>query len=60
MLVKGPQAAGYPTDLCSLCRVAEVITRHFGVEYHTCPCLVHPPGPGGVAAGVPCWLRCHR
>lgn len=36
VLLKGPLAAGYPTDLWTLKRVAEVITRLFGVEYHPC------------------------
>jgi transposase len=33
LLVKGPQAHGYPTDLWTLKRMAEVIERHFGVHY---------------------------
>lgn len=34
MLLKGPLAAGYPTDLWTLKRVAEIIRHLFGVEYH--------------------------
>lgn len=34
LLLKGPQAVGYPTDLWTLSRVAEVIKRHLGVKYH--------------------------
>lgn len=34
ILLKGAQAAGYPTDLWSCPRVAQVIAEHFGVEYH--------------------------
>ena len=33
LLKKGPQAHGYPTDLWTLPRVAEVIRRRFGVQY---------------------------
>jgi transposase len=33
-LRKGPLAAGFPTDLWTLPRVAEVIERQFGVKYH--------------------------
>lgn len=36
VLLKGPLAAGYSTDLWTLKRVAEVITRLFGVQYHPC------------------------
>ncbi len=36
VLLKGPLAAGYATDLWTLTRVAEVITRLFGVRYHPC------------------------
>lgn len=34
MLITGPLAAGFPTDLWTLARVAEVIARTFGVQYH--------------------------
>jgi len=33
-LRKGPLAAGFPTDLWTLPRVAQVIERQFGVTYH--------------------------
>lgn len=33
-LLDGPLAAGFPTDLWTLERVAQVIERHFGVQYH--------------------------
>lgn len=36
LLVHGPLAAGYPTDLWTLQRVADLIDRHFGVAYHPC------------------------
>jgi transposase len=36
VLLKGPRAAGYPTELWTLARVAEVIRRLFGVRYHPC------------------------
>lgn len=34
VLLKGPLAAGYRTDLWTLQRVAEVIDERFGVQYH--------------------------
>ena len=34
VLLKGPLAAGFSTDLWTLARVAEVIEREFGVKYH--------------------------
>ena len=34
ILLKGAGAAGFPTDLWTLARVAEVIEREFGVKYH--------------------------
>ncbi|RMD66973.1 IS630 family transposase [Candidatus Parcubacteria bacterium] len=34
ILRKGPLAAGFPTDLWTLKRVALVIERRFGVKYH--------------------------
>lgn len=34
LLLKGPQAAGYDTDLWTCPRVAEVIAQRFGVSYH--------------------------
>ncbi len=33
-LQKGPCKAGYPTELWTCPRVAEVIRQHFGVSYH--------------------------
>lgn len=36
VLLKGPLAAGYRTDLWTLQRVAEVIARQFGIQYHPC------------------------
>lgn len=35
LLVKGPFAAGYKTDLWTLHRIAKLIKRHFGVAYHS-------------------------
>jgi transposase len=35
LLLKGAKAHGWHNDLWSAHRVAEVIRRHFGVEYHT-------------------------
>lgn len=34
VLLAGPQAAGFATDLWTLARVAQVIERLFGVTYH--------------------------
>jgi len=34
VLLKGPRAAGYPTELWTLARVANIIRRVFGVRYH--------------------------
>ena len=34
ILLKGAVAAGFPTDLWTLPRVAQVIEREFGVKYH--------------------------
>ena len=34
LLGRGPAAHGFPTDLWTLGRVAEVIERHFGRRYH--------------------------
>lgn len=34
ILVQGAVAAGFPTDLWTLARVAQVIEREFGVQYH--------------------------
>ncbi len=34
MVLKGPLAAGYRTDFWSLNRVAEMIGKQFGVQYH--------------------------
>jgi transposase len=36
VLLRGPLAAGYRTDLWTLQRVAEVIDRQFGIQYHPC------------------------
>lgn len=35
-LLQGPLAAGYPTDLWTLQRVADLVERRFGVAYHPC------------------------
>src|SRR2546427_9115545 len=34
LLLKGPQAHGYRTQLWTTARIAEVIRREFGVHYH--------------------------
>jgi transposase len=34
LLLEGPLAAGFPTDLWTLARVAQVIECHFGVKHH--------------------------
>jgi transposase len=34
LLLKGAKAHGWPNELWSAHRVAEMIRRHFGVEYH--------------------------
>lgn len=34
ILLEGPKASGYPTDLWTCRRVGEVIEREFGVHYH--------------------------
>ena len=34
LLLQGPMAHGYRTDLWTLGRVAQVIEKHFGVRYH--------------------------
>jgi transposase len=34
LLLKGPLAHGYWTDLWTLQRVAQLIEKHFGVHYH--------------------------
>lgn len=34
LLRRGPRAAGYRTDLWTLPRIAEVIERQWGVQYH--------------------------
>jgi transposase len=34
ILLRGPQAAGFHTDLWSCPRVAEVVQREFGIVYH--------------------------
>ena len=35
LLLKGAKANGWHNDLWSAHRVAQIIRRHFGVEYHT-------------------------
>ena len=34
ILLLGPRAAGFSTDLWTLSRIAQVINSHFGVKYH--------------------------
>jgi transposase len=34
ILLRGARAAGYPTELWTLRRIAEVIEKEFGVKYH--------------------------
>lgn len=34
LLIKGPQAQGYETNLWTLKRIAQVIQKQFGVRYH--------------------------
>ncbi|HIQ09254.1 MAG TPA: IS630 family transposase [Anaerolineaceae bacterium] len=34
LLLQGPRAAGFPTELWTLKRVAQVIEREFGIRYH--------------------------
>ena len=34
LLLKGPQAHGYRTQLWTTARIAELIRREFGVDYH--------------------------
>jgi transposase len=34
ILLRGPLACGYPTDLWTCRRVAEVVQKRFGVSYH--------------------------
>ena len=36
LLVKGPLAAGYSTELWTLERIARLIQKHFAVTYHPC------------------------
>jgi transposase len=36
LLLQGPLAAGYRTDLWTLQRVADLIEQRFGVQYHPC------------------------
>lgn len=36
LLLRGPRAHGFETDLWTLARVGEVIKTTFGVEYHVC------------------------
>lgn len=34
LLLKGPKASGYKTDLWTLQRIAKLIHKHFGINYH--------------------------
>lgn len=34
VLLQGPLAAGYQTDLWTLARIAKLIQHHFGIRYH--------------------------
>ena len=34
LLIEGPQAQGYETNLWTLRRIARVVEKHFGVRYH--------------------------
>ena len=34
LLIEGPQAHGYPTNLWTLRRIASVVQKEFGVSYH--------------------------
>lgn len=34
LLIEGPEAQGYETNLWTLKRIARVVQRHFGVRYH--------------------------
>src|SRR4030042_462201 len=34
MLLKGPTAVGFATDLWTLARIAQLIEREFGIKYH--------------------------
>jgi transposase len=34
LLVRGPEACGFPTDLWTCPRIAQVIQREFNVDYH--------------------------
>jgi transposase len=34
LLIEGPQAQGYETNLWTLRRIAQVVERHFAVRYH--------------------------
>ena len=34
MLLRGPLAHGYPTNLWTTARIAEVIRDEFGIQYH--------------------------
>ena len=36
LLTQGPRKCGYATELWTLSRVAELIQRSFGVDYHPC------------------------
>jgi transposase len=36
LLLRGAQAAGFPTDLWTCRRIVEVIARRFAVHYHVC------------------------
>ena len=57
VLAKGAEANGYPTDLWTLPRVAEVIERLSGVAYHPgmcgTSCAISWSGPGSGQLGGP-------
>ena len=36
LLLRGPLGAGYTTDLWTLGRIAKLIEKHLGVQYHPC------------------------
>ena len=52
-LQKGPKANGYPTDLWTLARVAEVIERTTGVKYHPDTSGRSSAGWAGAVSGQP-------
>ena len=50
LLLQGPRAHGYTTELWTLRRVGQVIEKHFGVHYH----------PGHVCACWGAWIGAAR